>query len=158
MQVYIALGANLGDRDAAMHQAIEALDERIGPLVKCSSFYETAPVDFDSEHLFLNAVALFETALPPMALLEETQTIEREMGRTRKSHNGVHYDRCIDIDLLLLGDTVVTSPRLVLPHPHLHERTFVLQPLAEIAPGLVHPVLKKTMDELSRALTSHKIG
>ena len=158
MQVYIALGANLGDRDAAMHQAIEALDERIGPLVKCSSFYETAPVDFDSEHLFLNAVALFETALPPMALLEETQAIEREMGRTRKSHNGVHYDRCIDIDLLLLGDTVVTSPRLVLPHPHLHERTFVLQPLAEIAPGLVHPVLKKTMDELSRALTSHKIG
>ena len=153
MITYLALGANLGDRRQAMRQAIQTLDERIGTLVKCSSFYETEPVDFESDHLFLNAVAAFETALSPMELLEETQAIEREMGRTQKSHDGIHYDRCIDIDLLLMEDLEIQTPRLTLPHPHLHERLFVMEPLAEIAPDLKHPVLQKTMKEILQELS-----
>ena len=153
MITYLALGANLGDRHLAMRQAIQTLDERIGTLVKCSSFYETEPVDFVSEHLFLNAVAAFDTTLSPIALLEATQEIEREMGRTQKSHDGIHYDRCIDIDLLLMEDVEMHTPRLTLPHPHLHERLFVMEPLAEIAPYLIHPTLGKSMKDLLEELT-----
>lgn len=148
MYTYIALGANLGHRHQAMHQAIEALDERVGSLVKCSSFYETAPVDFDSDHLFLNAVAIFDTRLSPDELLKETQAIEKEMGRTQKSVNGQHFDRCIDIDILMLGQTVENTPQLTLPHPKMCERLFVMEPLAEIAPEVQHPVFKKSFAEL----------
>ena len=153
MLTYIALGANIGDRRRAMHQAIQTLDERIGTLVKCSSFYETAPVDFESDHLFLNAVAAFETSYPPLELLDRTQAIEREMGRTQKSHDGIHYDRCIDIDLLLVESVKLQTSRLTLPHPHLHERLFVLEPLVEIAPHLIHPTLGKSMEELLQVIS-----
>ena len=153
MLTYIALGANIGDRHKAMHQAIQTLDERIGTLVKCSSFYETAPVDFESDHLFLNAVATFETSCSPLELLDRTQAIEREMGRTQKSHDGIHYDRCIDIDLLLVESVKLQTSRLTLPHPHLHERLFVLEPLVEIAPHLIHPTLGKSMEELLQVIS-----
>ena len=142
----------MGDRHAAMHQAIQALDERVGSLVKCSSFYETVPVDFESDHLFLNAVAIFDTPLSTEALLNVTQTIEIEMGRTQKSVNGQHFDRCIDIDILLLGETVETTPRLVLPHPKMCERLFVMEPLAEIAPEVKHPISGKSFAEILEEL------
>ncbi len=145
MYIYIALGANLGHREQAMRHAIKALDERLGTLVKCSSFYETRPVGFVSEHLFLNAAAIFDTSLSAEEALDVTQAIEREMGRTRKSHDGIHYDRCIDIDLLFLGEEYLQTPRLTLPHPHLTERDFVLRPLAEIAPDLRHPLTGLTI-------------
>lgn len=148
MQIYLALGANLGDRHQAMRDAIQALDERIGPLVKCSSFYETAPVDFESQHLFLNAAACFETQLTVDEVLQETQNIEKEMGRTQKSHDGIHYDRIIDIDLLICGNLVVHTPQLDLPHPRMTERQFVMEPMAEIAPQLLHPVKGQTMAHL----------
>ena len=148
MYTYIALGANLGNRQQAMRQAIQALDERVGSLVKCSSFYETAPVDFDSDNMFLNAVAIFDTPLSANQLLEETQAIEKDMGRTQKSHDGIHYDRCIDIDILLLGNDIEHTARLTLPHPKMCDRMFVTEPLVEIAPKVKHPLLGKTFEEL----------
>ena len=148
MYTYIALGANLGDRHAAMRQAIQALDERVGSLVKCSSFYETAPVDFDSDNMFLNAVALFDTSLSANELLEVTQAIEIEMGRTQKSVDGVHFDRCIDIDILLLGNMITETSRLILPHPKMCERMFVMEPLAEISPDEKHPLSNKRFADI----------
>ena len=96
----------------------------------------------------MNAAACVETLLPPLFVLHFTQEIEREMGRTNKSVGRVYSDRVIDIDLLLYGDQVLDTPELKLPHPLMHERRFVLEPLVEIAPDLVHPVLKKKMLEL----------
>lgn len=100
------------------------------------------------EHTFLNAAACVETLLPPLSVLHLTQEIEREIGRTHKSVGGAYSDRVIDIDLLLYGDLVLDTPELKLPHPLMHERRFVMEPLAEIAPDLVHPILKKKMREL----------
>lgn len=135
-RLYIGLGANIGARDTAIRQAIRALDGRIGALVGCSSLYETRPVGFESEHLFLNAVAAYDTDLDAHTLLRLTQEVERELGRTAKSTGGVYHDRTIDIDLLVLGDTAVADGELTLPHPRLAERRFVLEPLCELAPQL----------------------
>ena len=141
MKLYVALGANLGHRKHNITQAIEALARRIGPCGGCSALYETKPQGFASEHLFLNAVAVFETNLPTAQLLDITQDIERSLGRTTKSHDGLHTDRTIDIDLLVYGRQIVQTDSLTLPHPQMTRRRFVLEPLAEIAPELVHPIL-----------------
>ena len=103
----------------------------MGRLVRCSSFIETAPWGFVSEHPFLNAVALFRTTLSPRELLTVTQDIERQLGRRQKS-NGTYADRPIDIDILLYGDAVIDEPDLKIPHPLMHERDFVMRPLNEI--------------------------
>lgn len=151
--LYLALGANLGDREASINHALELVAQRIGPVTARSRNYETRPVGFTSPHLFLNAAAAVETERPVTELLSLTQDIERELGRTHKTRPGAAYtDRPIDIDLLLYGDTVLTSPALTLPHPHLHERRFVLEPLAEIAPALVHPTLGLTISQLLKHL------
>lgn len=148
MLLYVSLGANIGNREQQINQAIAALTARIGTCCGCSRFYETTPVGFDSDNIFLNAAAVFETTRNPFEILDLTQQIERELGRTRKSHNGIHYDRTIDIDLLLLDNVVVDHPRLTLPHPHLASRRFVLEPLCEVAPHVEHPLLHKTMKQL----------
>ena len=148
MHVYFSLGTNLGDKEQNLRLAVQHIEERIGKIVSLSAFYATAPWGFSSEHTFLNAAACVETLLPPLSVLHLTQEIEREIGRTHKSVGGVYSDRVIDIDLLLYGDRVLDTPELKLPHPLMHERRFVMEPLAEIAPDLVHPILKKKMREL----------
>lgn len=147
MKVYISLGTNIGNRRRNLIKAAALLAERAGDVSSISSFYETKPWGFWSEHLFLNAALLLETTLKPLELLQLTQGIEQEMGRERKS-DGVYHDRIIDIDILLYGDMILQFNELTIPHPLMHKRRFVMEPLAEIAPLAMHPVLKKTMSVL----------
>ena len=146
--VYLGLGTNLGDKEQNLRMSIKKIEERIGNVVSLSAFYATAPWGFSSENSFLNAAVCVETTLVPLQVLEETQRIERELGRTEKSVNGLYADRLIDIDLLLYDDRVMDAEGLILPHPLMTERRFVMEPLSEIAPDVVHPVLHKTMKEL----------
>lgn len=134
---YLSLGSNLGDRHALLVQAIDLLARRVGRLVRCSSFIETEPWGFQSEHPFLNAVVLMRTDLTPRQLLTETQDIERRLGRTHKSCQGHYADRTIDIDILLYGDLRLATPELTIPHPRMCERDFVLRPLREINPDIL---------------------
>ena len=141
--VYLGLGTNLGDKEANLRAAVQELEKRIGRLVVLSAFYATEPWGFSSGNSFLNAVCCLETTLSPFRVLEETQAIERLLGRTTKSSGGVYADRLIDIDLLLFDDSVLNTPTLTIPHPLMHLRDFVLKPMTEIAPDVVHPVLKQ---------------
>ena len=145
--VYLGLGTNIGNKRKNMVTAAALLAERAGDVLSLSSFYETEPWGFASENTFLNAALELETDCSPMELLRLTQQIEREMGRTQKS-DGSYHDRNIDIDILLYGNEVVHHEDLVVPHPLMQQRLFVMQPLAEIAPSLVHPVLQKSMYDL----------
>lgn len=152
-KVYIGLGTNLGDKEQNLRSAVQKIEEQIGNIVSLSAFYVTAPWGFASENSFLNAAACVETALLPFEVLQQTQAIEHELGRTHKSVNRSYTDRLIDIDLLLYDDLILsgTSPsgaQLDLPHPLMAKRDFVMRPLAEIAPELVHPVVGKTMKEI----------
>lgn len=148
MQLLIALGANIGSRAATLRAAIAALTAEVGLLVKCSAFYETEPEGFQSSHAFLNAVAYFETTHSAPRILQITQAIERRMGRTTKSQDGIYHDRPIDIDILALGDTICHTQDLTLPHPHIAERRFVLEPLTEILPTWRHPLTHATATEM----------
>lgn len=146
---YLGLGTNLGDRKANLERAVQMIRERIGDIVALSSFVCTEPWGFESENKFLNAVVRVSTEMSPRAILAAAKEIEKEMGRTQKSVGGIYHDRIIDIDILLYGDLVLQSEELVIPHPLMTSRDFVMIPMAEIAPGLIHPVLGKTMLELS---------
>lgn len=134
MHIHIAFGANLGDREENIHQAVQLMSQQVGELVRCSSLIETAPVDMLSDNAFLNAVAIFDTTLAPGRILQIAKRIERQLGRERKSEGGEHFDRPIDIDLLQYGDHHIHNRDLELPHPRLAERDFVLRPLVEIDP------------------------
>ncbi len=153
--LYVALGSNLGRRVEMLNAARRMLAEQAGPEIACSSYYETAPEGFASAHPFLNAAAAYRTALPPGQLLECTQHIERSLGRTKKSEGLDYADRSIDIDLLLLDDVCLTAPDggLILPHPRLHRRRFVMEPLREIAPQLMHPRFGLSVTQLYDRLT-----
>jgi 2-amino-4-hydroxy-6-hydroxymethyldihydropteridine diphosphokinase len=146
-RVHIGLGSNLGDREAALRGALELLGDDV---VAVSSFRETDPVGYLDQPRFLNAVAALETGLEPRELLDRLLEVERELGRTR---NGPRFGpRTIDLDLLLYGDLVIDEPGLVVPHPRLAERRFVLEPLAELDPDLVVPGLGRVTDLLARLL------
>ena len=146
--VYLGLGTNLGDKEANLRTAIYKLQERIGKQVSLSSFYETAPWGFESDHSFLNAAIGLETNLSPIEILHITQEIEKELGRTKKSVNGSYSDRLIDIDILLYDTLVLQTPKLTIPHPLMTERDFVMKPLIEIAGNVIHPTRQKTLSEL----------
>lgn len=146
--VYLGLGTNLGDKEANLRTAIYKLQERIGKQVSLSSFYETAPWGFESDHSFLNAAIGLETILSPIEILHITQEIEKELGRTKKSVNGSYSDRLIDIDILLYDNLVLQTPELTIPHPLMTERDFVMKPLIEIAGNVIHPTRQKTLSEL----------
>ena len=141
---YLGLGTNIGNKRRNMITAAALLAERVGDILALSGFYETEPWGFESENFFLNAAVKLKTSFSPLEVLQITQQIEKELGRTEKS-NGVYHDRIIDIDILLYGDEVLQIPELTLPHPLMHERKFVMDPLAEIAPFVVHPVLKERL-------------
>ena len=136
-KVYLALGSNLGDREAIIQEAIRLIGERVGTVASQSSFIETEPWGFESQNTFLNGAILVETTLTPHEVLAATQKIERELGKTdvhatRRSLLPVYKDRPIDIDILLYDDLHLREPDLTLPHPLMHERPFVMQPLREI--------------------------
>lgn len=130
--VYLSLGSNLGDRKATMRRAIGLLNERAGNVDRQSSFIETEPWGFESTNKFLNMCVRLLTTLSPEQLLLATKQIERELGRTQKSVNGQYHDRPIDIDILMYDNVHIDSDDLMLPHPHMQEREFVMKPLREI--------------------------
>ncbi|WP_294773017.1 2-amino-4-hydroxy-6-hydroxymethyldihydropteridine diphosphokinase [Prevotella sp.] len=129
---YLSLGSNLGDRHATMQQAILLLDSQAGSVDRMSSAIETEPWGFESANKFLNMCVRITTTLSPEQLLATTKDIELQLGRTTKSVNGQYHDRPIDIDILTYDDIHINTPSLTLPHPHMHERDFVMIPLREI--------------------------
>lgn len=151
-EVYLGLGTNLGDKEANLDMAMEEIRKRVGEILSLSAYYITEPWGFDSKNAFLNAVCKVSTSLSPLDVLLTTQSIEKDLGRMKKSVNGQYSDRPIDIDILLYDDIVLDSPNLTIPHPLMHKRTFVMEPLSEIAPELVHPVLHKSMKEILKGM------
>ena len=146
--VYLSLGSNLGDRQANLRNAIGSLLE-LGNVVEVSSYYETEPVGFTDQPWFLNCAVAVRTELIPREFLAGIQAIEKSMGRQRTQPKG---PRTIDIDILLFGAQTINTPALTVPHPAMAERRFVLEPLAEIAPDVMHPKLRKTVRALRDAL------
>jgi 2-amino-4-hydroxy-6-hydroxymethyldihydropteridine diphosphokinase len=148
-RAYVGLGANLGDRESTIRRALALLGERPGvEIVLVSTFRETAPVGFLDQPPFLNGAAMLETTLDPEGLLAELLAVELELGRER---SGPRYGpRTIDLDLLVYGEKIVDRPGLRVPHPRLHERSFALEPLAEIDPELVIPGRGTVTEALAR--------
>jgi len=146
---YIALGSNLGDKEANLRQALKLLAEQGIIIKKVSRFLATEPYGVTDQPTFLNGVCCVETILPPLELLAALLAVENKMGRVRLRHWG---ERNIDLDLLLYENVVMDTARLRLPHPDMQNRDFVLLPLAEIAPELVHPVLQKTIARIKEEL------
>ena len=130
--VYLALGTNLGNLEVNMQAAIDGIGQHVGTVIRVSSFLVSEPQGFESEHKFLNAVCKVETTLSPYEVLLATQAIERMLGRTRKSVNGIYSDRTMDIDILLYDEISIHTPELTIPHPRMWERPFVFEPLLEL--------------------------
>lgn len=147
-KVYLGLGSNQGDRPQNLNRAITLIANRVGPITDQSDLFVTEPVGFKSTHLFNNMVIGLETSLTANEVLKTTQKIEKELGRKKKSVNGIYHDRLIDIDILLYDDETIQTSSLTIPHPRMKERRFVLEPMAQIAPHLIIPNETKTIAEL----------
>ena len=146
IELYTLLGGNLGDKKKIFEEARELLGERIGKISALSSVYETEPWGFESEDIFWNQVLKMETELSTEEILAKIQQIEQDLGRIRKENQ--FSSRIIDIDILFYGDQIINQENLIIPHPRIQERKFTLVPLCEIAPELLHPVLKKSIGQL----------
>ena len=151
---YLGLGSNVGDREANLRAAIERLRAPDLRVLRVSPVYETEPVDYTQQRWFLNLVVEAETGLFPMQLLARVARIESALGRLRAVPKG---PRTLDIDILLYGKAVVRSEALEIPHPRMGERRFVLAPLADLAPGLRHPVTHKTVREMLEAAPAQTV-
>ena len=150
---YLSLGSNVGEREQHLRDAIGRLGP-VGRVVSVSSFYETEPVEVTEQPWFVNCAVEVETAKAPQEVMAILLGIEETMGRRRRGKKG---PRTIDMDILLFDDMVVDAPTLSIPHPAMHERRFVLEPLAEIAPGARHPGLKRTVRELLDGLPAGQV-
>lgn len=146
--VFVGIGANLENRMESIRKAIDLLKKRCGFILKTSKIYESDPWGFQSENSFLNLCLKIETTLSIQNLLDKCNTIEKEIGRKEKSKNDLYSDRLIDIDILYFNNKIIEERNLIIPHPKIHERRFVLQPLHDIAPNFIHPLLKKSTAEL----------
>ncbi len=144
-RIYLSLGSNIGDREGHLREAVTRLGQSEIRVLGCSPVYETEPVDYTQQGWFLNLVVSGETVLFPMQLLSRLGRVERELGRVRGVPKG---PRTIDIDILFYAAAVVDTPRLQIPHPRVAERRFVLQPLADLAPELRHPVTHRTVRQM----------
>ncbi len=152
-QVYVSVGSNLGERETFLALARKEILSAAGITdLRCSPVYETEPVEAAGGK-YLNAVWSFETALSPEALLGIFHEIERKAGRVRKVRN---EPRSLDLDLLFYGERVIRTEALTVPHPRIHERAFVLEPMAELAPDFMHPVLRKTVRELLKVFSDKR--
>jgi 2-amino-4-hydroxy-6-hydroxymethyldihydropteridine diphosphokinase len=145
---YLSLGSNVGERAPNLKAAIDRLGS-LGAVAAVSSFYETEPIEFTAQPWFLNCAVKLNTEKMPRQLLNQVLHIEKKMGRRRVRDKG---PRIIDIDILLFGNSIIATKGLTIPHPAMHTRRFVLEPLAEIAPDLRHPVFKRSVRELRDAL------
>ena len=144
-KVFLLIGGNMGDRLQNLHQAIALLEATCGPVIQQSAVYETAAWGKTDQAAFLNQALLLTTSLTPQELITTILSVEEKMGRLRMEKNG---PRVIDIDIIFYNEVVMHEPHLTIPHPQLQNRRFVLVPLAEIAPGFVHPVLHKSVEQL----------
>lgn len=148
MKIVLAFGSNLGDMEEYILAAYRLLEEELGEMIKKSSFIETPAWGFESENSFINSVAVFETKKTPLEALEICNRIEKELGRQRNPEYKGYQNRTIDIDILFYEDIVLDTATLKIPHPLIQERDFVLIPLKEILPNLIHPVLKKEIKDI----------
>lgn len=147
--VFLGIGTNLGDKKKNIELAFDKIEEQIGNITSISALYLSKPQGFDSENLFVNCAIHIQTPLKPTEVLSETQSIEKDMGRKDKSEDIGYADRIIDIDILFYNNLIINnSSTLIIPHPLIQERDFVLKPLSEIAPDLIHPVFNKSIEEL----------
>ena len=145
---YVLFGSNLGDKEVLFAQACLLINNRCGRVVKVSSAYESEPWGFEAEEWFLNRVIVLETELSPEVLLDALLQIEKELGRVRNPEAKGYSSRTVDLDILYFGSRVIHTNRLTVPHPRLHLRRFALMPMCDVAPLLVHPVLRQTQTEL----------
>ncbi len=154
--VYVSIGSNLGDRSANLRFAIEKIEEAVNADVRVSSVFESKSWGYHSDNPFYNIVAEFETDIDAHKLLDMFKSIEREAGSTsHRDKYGNYADRTLDIDIISVGNNIIKSPSLEIPHPHIAEREFVLVPLSELSPGWTHPLTGLTATDMLKKLKSH---